>query len=223
MVSQPLNPQRVGFIQNWIEEYYGSPVSLLTDCLGYGKKPAVLVVDLQKDVERSALINRAIVNTAILVSAGRAKGLPIIYTVMSYRSDMKDCIPNKLPGLCQHIQGTEGVQPLDEIRPTSEDLVITKRTNSAFMGTNLLTHLHHYSIDTILIAGSHTSGCIRATATDSYNLGFKTIIPEECVGDAKGDRPHRSNLCDLHIRGADVVMLREVLQYLSSFDQTSMT
>ena len=181
--------------------------------LGFGERPVILVVDLMKGGSMGGLPERAVRNTRILLQEARKKNVPIGYTVLAYRSDLKDYPPNKLASM-KLVMGTESVKVMDEVAPGPEDFVIIKKTNSPFIGTNLLLLLTLMQADTIIVTGRHTSGCIRATAADAFSYGYRTIIPEECVGDGKGLMPHKANLCDLHIRGADVLTLREVLEDL---------
>lgn len=218
-VRETVQPMRSDFIRDWMNEYFGSPVKLTQERLGFGERAAVLVVDFQKDTRLEGLVARAATNTSILLSEARKRQIPIFYTVIGYRKDLKDFIPNKLGTMASHIIGTPNVEVLEQVKPKEEDIVIVKKGNSAFLGTDLLMLLNTLRVDTVIIAGCHTSGCIRATATDSYSLGFKTILPEECVGDSKGFNPHKVNLCDLHIRGADVITLSEVLDYFEDLQR----
>lgn len=202
-------------MREWLADYYETVPRLQPEKLGFGRKPVILVVDMQRGLTQEGLVERAVTAIKKLLSVARAKGIPIVYTVIAHRRDLKDAVPTKLSSIKAHIEGTTNVQVVDELRPFKDDLLIVKKGLSAFLGTNLLAYLNSHSIDTLIITGCHTSGCIRATATDSFSLGFRTIIPEECVGDGKGPRPHRANLCDLHIRGADVVTLDEVIEALA--------
>lgn len=214
-----VEPRQPDFIDGWMKDYYEGPVKLRTERIGFGKKPALLVIDLQKDMKLVGLPGRAVQNTAILLSKARKTKIPVFYTVIGYRADGKDTTINKLGAMVGHLLGTESVEVHDGVRPSEEDVVLVKKGNSGFMGTDLLMQLTKMGIDTVIIAGCHTSGCIRATATDSYTLGFRTILAEECVGDGKGINPHKANLCDLHIRGADVITLEEILHYLGRLDR----
>lgn len=214
MSLQILEARQPDFINDWIREYFGPGLKMSTQRLGYGRNPAILVVDFQKGSKLEDLVGRAVSNTAVLLDKARAIGIPILYTMSGYRRDLKDFIPNKIASLRQNIIGTRFVEVLDEVKPREEDSVIIKKSNSAFLATDLMISLNRQSIDTLIITGIHTGGCIRATASDSSSLGFKTIVPEECVGDGKGINPHKANLCDLHVRGADVVSLAEVLRYI---------
>jgi maleamate amidohydrolase len=209
-ITRPSSP---GFIQEWMRDYFGSEVELSPKLLGFGKSPALLIVDMMNAEGSNDMVERATKNIATILDKAREKRIPIFYTVIEYREDLKDFIPLKLGTIRKHLAGSRYSQVMDALKPRSE-IVIKKKVNSAFIGTNLLAYLVGAAVDTVIITGIHTSGCVRATASDSFSYGFKTVIPEECVADIKGDNPHRANLCDLHIRGADVVNLSEVLGYL---------
>jgi len=213
-----VEPRRPDFIEGWMREYYEGPVKLQTERIGFGKKPAVLVIDLQKDMKLVGMPARTVRNTSVLLAKAREVAVPVFYTVIGYRADRKDTTLNKLGAMAGHLLGTESVEVLDEVKPTKEDVVLVKKGNSAFWGTDLLMQLTKRGVDTLIVAGCHTSGCVRATATDSYTLGLRTVVAEECVGDGKGINPHKANLCDLHIRGADVITLEEVLLYLDRLE-----
>jgi maleamate amidohydrolase len=102
---------------------------------------------------------------------------------------------------------------VDELPPAAGDMVIEKQNASAFFGTNLASTLVWMKVDTVIITGCSTSGCVRATAVDAVSCGFRVIVPEECVGDRHPD-PHRSNLFDIDAKYGDVVSLSETLAYL---------
>jgi maleamate amidohydrolase len=201
-----------------MEEYFDVPVALSPRRLGFGKKPALLLVDFQnrRNPWKSEMVNRAVKHAALLLKKAREKGIPVFYTVVAYREDLKDFVPNKMQP--RRRLGTSDEDVVDELKPGENEVVIVKKANSAFLGTNLLTMLNLQGVDTMIITGCHTSGCIRATASDSYSLGFRTILPEECIADEKGWKPHKANLCDLHIRGADVIALQEVMDYLDKLE-----
>lgn len=211
-----VDPQTPGFIWSWINSYYeGGSVS--TEPLGYGQRPVILVIDLQKSGKSENLhpmVARAVSNTALLLKEARDREIPVIYTVNAFRADLKDLHPTKLKSLSSSIAGTRATEVMDEVKPNPDELVLQKQTHSPFVSTHILYHLTRLRTDTVIVTGIHTGGCIRATANDSFSYGFHTVLPEECVADRKGMNPHKANLCDLHIRGADVVTLGEVLEYL---------
>ncbi len=211
-----VEPRQPGFVWRWIEEYFETG-NVSREPLGFGKRPAVLVIDLQKGnpaVASHPLVSRAVKNTAHLLKTLAAEKVPVIYTVNAFRDDLKDLPPTKLKGLASCVTGTRFVEIMDEVAPKQGDIVLRKTTHSPFISTHILFHLTRLQADTVIVTGIHTGGCIRATATDAFSYGFRTVVPEECVGDGKGMNPHKANLCDLHIRGADVVSLSEVERYL---------
>ena len=103
---------------------------------------------------------------------------------------------------------------MPELAPASDDLVIVKNYASAFFGTSLAATLTAAGIDTLILTGCSTSGCIRATAIDGIQHGFRVIVPRECVGDRRAG-PHEANLFDINAKYGDVVSKRETLDYLA--------
>ena len=94
-----------------------------------------------------------------------------------------------------------------------EETVVDKKYASAFFGTALASTLRALEVDTVLVAGCTTSGCVRASVVDALQHGFRPIVPHACVGD-RAEEPHRANLLDIHGKYGDVVELREALEYL---------
>jgi maleamate amidohydrolase len=101
----------------------------------------------------------------------------------------------------------------DRVAPAAGDPVYVKRASSAFFGTPLLTFLTARRVDTLVVVGCVTSGCVRATTIDAVSYGFRTIVPEQCVGD-RAEAPHATNLFDIDAKYADVLALDEVLESL---------
>lgn len=191
--------------------------------VGFGSRPAVLVVDLirgctQKDSPLPPLmdLDSVVENSRELLRVARAKGMPIVFTTLGpYRSDMKDVGPIaiKMPGLKIFAQGS----PWSEVDPRlgmrSGDFLIWKKWQSAFFGTDLQPVLTGLGVDTLIVVGCTTSGCIRATVTDAASHGFRVILPRECIGD-RTEQIHEANLFDLNAKNADVVRLADVLNHL---------
>ena len=98
----------------------------------------------------------------------------------------------------------------------ARDIVMHKRMASAFFETNLASLLTYHRVDTVIVTGGSTSGCVRATAVDSLSRSFRTIVPQECVAD-KHESPHFANLYDLSVKYADVLPVAEVLAYLEQY------
>lgn len=190
--------------------------------LDFGARPALIVVDaVQGYVDRAAPIyagvEGAIPVIARLLDAARDAGLPVIYTVVSYRPDGADggLFWKKLPVLRAFVQGSPFGAIPPEIAPKPDELVLTKHYASAFFGTTLASDLAARRVDTLVITGFSTSGCVRATALDALQHGYAPFV----VKDACGDRhaaPHEANLFDLQAKYAEVVCADEVVSLIGS-------
>jgi maleamate amidohydrolase len=189
--------------------------------IGFGKKPAILVVDFQKGfvdpkypTGGRPLILSAVKATAQLLAAARPRGIPVAQCATAYSESLQD-FPHWKVAICRDlILGTEGCEIVEELRDPSY-VFLPKRGPSIFFGTPLATMLVRQGVDTAIVTGANTSGCIRATVIDSFSYGFRTIVPVECVGDME-EGPHWANLKDVDRRYADVVPLSEVISYLGT-------
>lgn len=187
-----------------------------------GTRPAVLVVDFSRGFTHmncpiGADLSAEVASTRQLLNAARFKGLPIVFTTIGYGSDLSDAgiWIQKMPGLGQLRVGGEWVEIDSRLDRRPDEMVILKKGASAFFGTNLTSILISQRVDTVVLCGATTSGCIRATAIDLLQYGFPTLIPRECVGDrARG--PHEANLFDMQAKYADVISLGEALAYVES-------
>ena len=143
--------------------------------------------------------------------------MPVIYTKVLYHPSGADggIFVQKVPALRTLVDG----EPLAEIDPMvvphPEDLVIAKQYPSCFFGTSLATTLTTQRIDTLVLVGCSTSGCVRATAIDALQQGFRVIVPRECVGD-RHDGPHEANLFDINAKYGDVVAKADVVAHFTS-------
>lgn len=190
--------------------------------VGFGHRPALLVIDLQKgftDTEQSELagnLSTQIEAVNILIRLARKRALPIVFTVISYDdSQLRDAglWVKKAPTL-EKLKSGSGLDDLDErIESESGDLIIVKKYASAFFGTPLASFLLSLGVDTIIATGCTTSGCVRASVVDSLQNGFKTIVPLEAVGD-RAQGPHEASLFDMNSKYADVLNLNTVVDYL---------
>jgi len=192
--------------------------------IGYGDKPLILCIDMQKlFTEESSplggnmpgfpLVKRAIIALKRLIAAGRERDIQVVYTVVAFRKDKKDMGLWKVPHLGLATLGSKWVELCEELEQREEDILFVRKMPSAFWGTELLNTLIVNKFDTLILTGSNTSGCIRATTIASFMHGFRTIIPEDCVGDLTGEEPHWANLRDVNARYADVVSVEDVLDY----------
>ncbi len=186
---------------------------------GFGRRPALLVVDVEYNFtgDRPEPILDSIAKfrnscgeyawatipqIRRLLEAARACGLPVVYT---------HGLPMERPATPD--EAKMGREIVAELAPQPGEAVIAKGAASAFFGTDLVSHLVRAGVDTVLVSGCTTSGCVRATAVDSCSFGFRTIVVEECVFD-RAITPHCLNLFDMAAKYADVRHLDEVLDHL---------
>ncbi|MEU4825492.1 isochorismatase family protein [Actinomadura sp. NPDC023710] len=185
--------------------------------LGCGRSPAVLAVDLVRAylVDGSPLrapVEEAVAAAVTLVDAGRAAGLPVLFTRVKYQPGGADggLFRRKIPALRVFEEGSPLGDFAEGAAPRPGETVVTKQYASAFHGTSLAATLTASGIDTVLICGLTTSGCIRATATDALQHGFRPLVVDEACGD-RDRRLHEANLLDLGAKYADVLSLDEAL------------
>jgi maleamate amidohydrolase len=189
--------------------------------VGFGNKPALIVIDLIKayTLPDAPLFAQGVIpaveETAGLLALARKLGIRVIHTTVAYQpSDFADggIWVRKAPVLkcltqSPYNEVCEGVEPL------AHEVVVTKQYASGFFGTSLAATLTADGVDTLIITGCTTSGCIRATAVDAVQNGFRAIVPRECVGD-RHPGPHEANLFDIDSKYGDVVSKAEVVAYL---------
>ena len=186
-----------------------------------GSRPALVVVDFSRgftdpQCPTGADLTAEVEGTARLADAVRAAGLPVIFTTIAYAEHGRDggAWLAKAPGLAILREGT----PLVEIDPrlpvAPQDTLVVKKAASAFFGTNLAATLAAERVDTVILCGATTSGCIRASAVDSVSSGFPTLVVRECVGD-RAQGPHDANLFDIQAKYADVIALDDALAYVA--------
>ena len=154
-----------------------------------------------------------------LLSACRERDLLIVYTTMSFHPSLRDAgvAALKMRAVDELIEGSAGLDVHPRVAPQAEDLVIEKKRSSAFFMTNLPALLIGESIDTVIVAGVQTSACVRQTVVDSCSYGFRTIVPEEAVGDRAAE-PHAANLFDMGAKYADVLPLGDVVEAVRAVD-----
>lgn len=187
-----------------------------TTSMGLGERPALLVVDFTEGFTNPASpmgvdMSPAVESTVALLDVVRAREIPVAFTTNSYRSDMGDAgvWPKKFPSLRHLAAGTPWVELDRRLIPDEHDLVVNKNYPSAFFGTSILSWLVAHQVDSVIITGCTTSGCIRATTVDALQYGFRPFVVEDCVAD-RDEAPHRANLFDLASKYADVAS-RETL------------
>ena len=190
--------------------------------IGYGKHPALLVIDMQIGFtapEKSPLAGNLDSHIAAinrLLPAARKAGAPVVFTVVGYDPQVPGdggLWPEKAPTLLELKLGSDLVKVDPRLRRLPDELVLVKKYASAFHGTPLAPTLVSRGVDTVLVTGCTTSGCVRATVMDALAHGFRPIVPEEAVGD-RAQEPHDANLFDIDSKYGDVVALAEALAYL---------
>ncbi|MGI9408518.1 MAG: isochorismatase family protein [Hyphomicrobiaceae bacterium] len=190
---------------------------------GYGSRPAVLVIDFIRAYTTVGApffgqgVVDAVAHSRPLLEAARKAQVPVIYTKVLYHPSGIDggLFVKKVPALRMLVEG----EPLAEIDPSippePEDLVIIKNYPSPFFGTSLNSTLMGLGIDTLILIGCSTSGCVRAGAIDAVQYGYRVVVPRECVGD-RHDGPHDANLFDINAKYGDVVSTEDVIGYLDT-------
>ena len=187
---------------------------------GFGAKPALLVIDFINGFTDPATdlggdFTREIEATARLQAAFRAAALPVAYTTVAYHPDLSDggTFVKKVPALGLLVRGTPWTEVDDRIRPEAGEIVAEKQFASAFFGTGIDARLKAFGVDTLVLTGCTTSGCVRASAIDSMQYGYHTIVVRDAVGD-RAAGPHEANLFDIDAKYGDVVESGEVLAWL---------
>jgi maleamate amidohydrolase len=191
-----------------------------------GTRPGVLVVDFSCGFTDPAYgagsdLTAEVEATARLLEVARAQGAPVIFTTIAFEANGKDggLWLKKFPVLAELRVGDRSEQVDPRLRPREDETIVRKKGASAFFGTNVTAILVSQRVDTVVLCGATTSGCIRATAVDLMQNGFPTLVPRECVGD-RAQAPHEANLFDIQAKYADVVSLDEALAYLGSVPST---
>jgi len=196
---------------------------------GFGRRPALINIDLQNSYTSVGEFSTAYetdpkqldyVNA--LADAFRAKHCPVVWTYVAYMDSGEDCgvwgTRTDTPDSLQNIKADSRRAALDDRCDVdrARDIVMHKRMASAFFETNLASLLTYHRIDTVIVTGGSTSGCVRATVVDSLSRGFRTVVPEECVAD-KHESPHFANLYDMALKYADILPVAEVVAFMEQY------
>ncbi len=201
---------------------------------GFGTRPALFIIDVQynfcgdeqQDIFEGLKQYRthcgpeawdAVARIEPLLLLAREKNIPIFYTESARRPDMIDSgvqVGKSHRGKEKtSTEGTHATQTVAPLAPRPQDIRIGKRKPSCFFGTIFMSHLNFFDVDTLILVGCTTSGCLRATAVDAYSFNFKVVIPEEASFD-RFESSHAINLFDLNAKYADVIPTDEVASYL---------
>jgi len=196
---------------------------------GFGRKPMLINVDLQKaytnvgeyvtayenDPRQMDYVNQ-------LAALARHHALPVVWTYVAFTESGEDCgvfgSRSNAPDALKNIKIGSRRAELDDrlvIEPAI-DIVVNKKMPSAFHDTPVPSLAIWHRIDTVIVTGGSTSGCVRATVVDSLSRGYRTIVPEECVADLH-ESPHFANLYDMLKKYADVLPVAEVIDYYGAY------
>jgi len=190
------------------------------DRSGYGTRPALVVVDFINGFTDPASplggdFSPQLAVTQDLLARFRPAGLPVVFTTIAYEPGFRDAglFIKKIPSLSILLKGSRASQVDERIAPKAGDYVMEKKFASAFFGTDLDFYLKSRGVDTVVMTGCTTSGCIRASAIDSLQYGFHTVVVKDGVGD-RAPGPHEANLFDIDAKYGDVVSSGHVIDYL---------
>lgn len=191
--------------------------------VGWGERPAVLVIDMAKawaDPDEMLGSDLGAVMDGILqvLASARRAELPVFFTTMAYDPELVEIghvVQAKTPHSRLMIRGSERVQLLPELERRPREPLVEKPRASAFYGTNLLATLISERVDTVIVVGCSTSGCIRSTCESAFNTNLRAIVPREAVGD-RSPTAHAGALFDIDARFADVEPLGAVVAHLDA-------
>ncbi len=184
---------------------------------GFGDRPALLVVDFVNGVTDpdqfgGGNILDAVTNTKALLAKAREASLPVAFTRVVYAADGSDagvfCL--KVPALRSLTEDAPESQVVSDLAPARGEHVVCRIQPSAFFGTGLADWLVAHHVDTVLVAGCTTSGCVRASVVDSMSHNFRTVVVTDCVGD-RAEAPHQASLFDMGQKYADLMTSDEVM------------
>lgn len=189
--------------------------------LRFGETPALVVVDLSLGFTEPSSPLACEVETALpaavdLLDAARSANVPVAFSTIAFRPDLGDGGPwlAKMPAMNVLIEGSRWVRIDPRLPMERDDLLVTKRGASAFHRTALSSWLRGRNVDSVILMGASTSGCVRATAVDAVQEGWPTFVVSECVAD-RDQVAHEAALYDLQAKYADVLSLGEVLTHLA--------
>lgn len=185
--------------------------------VGFGSRPAIVVVDYivgftDPSSPLAGDFSRELRATKSLLNAMRRRGFPVFFTTTAYDKAMTEAgvFVRKVPSLAVLQRGSRWVAIDPSLKRRKDEVVIEKQYASAFFGTPLASSLQAQGVDTLIVTGCTTSGCVRATAVDGLQHGLRVIVPRECVGD-RAAGPHEANLIDIDGKYGDVMSAREVI------------
>jgi maleamate amidohydrolase len=191
--------------------------------IGFGERPALMIIDMIKAFTDPTMPLGAPLESQIeaqrpLLEIAHGRDIPVIFSTVIYEeADIKDAgiWALKQIGARTLTAGSEAVKIDPRLGMQPKDILLMKKYASCFYGTDLVARLNSRRIDTLIITGCTTSGCVRATAVDAVQNGFRPMVVREAVGD-RSAAAHEQSLFDLNAKYADVVSVDETLQYLKT-------
>lgn len=184
--------------------------------VGIGLRPALCIVDfvngfIDPRVFGGGNIAEAVASSIGLLASARRCGLPVAFTRVVYAEDGSDhgAFVRKVPGLAKLTESAADGQIVPDLAPLAGELIVRKTQPSAFFGTGYAEDLRRKGIDTVIVAGCTTSGCVRATVVDAMSYDFRTIVARDCVGD-RSLAAHEANLFDMEQKYADLMDSQEI-------------
>jgi maleamate amidohydrolase len=185
---------------------------------GFGRRPALVVVDVNRGFTDPASplvceLDDVVEAIAQLLDAFRDVALPVAYTTVAYDEAARrsaEAFIAKIPALLSLEAGSDWVEIDPRVAPRPDEPIFTKLWASAFFGTPFASFLTAAGCDSLVVTGASTSGCVRATAVDALQHGYRPIVPREAVGD-RNPAAHEANLYDIDTKYGDVVALDDVL------------
>ena len=193
--------------------------------VGFGRRCAVLVVDFTRNFtsparDLGAEMAPAIAATNRLIAAARRAGAPIYFSTIAYADPAAEAgvWAEKIHGLSDLVLGTPAVEQDPRLDVAPNDAIIVKKFASCFFGTTLGADLGRREIDTLIIAGCSTSGCVRASAVDACQHGLRTIVAREAVAD-RLESAHAQSLVDIALKYGDVLAVDEIVAHLDGARQ----
>ena len=191
--------------------------------VGWGNSPALLVIDMAgawttPSEQLGSDFQEVMTSIRRLLAVAREENVPIFFTTMAYDqsgADLTEVTRLKTPHSERMIRGSDRVQLAPELERQPGEALVEKPRASAFFNTNLLSLLVSAGVDTVIVTGCSTSGCIRSTCESALDYAFHAIVPAEGVGD-RSKSAHLANLFDIDARYADVMPLQEVLEHLAN-------
>lgn len=211
MAAYPVRTSHAEAVERYRRAGIGEPVLR-------GARPAMVVVDFcagftDPDCRIGADLDTELAATGRLLKTARGSGVPILFTTIVFEAGETTAWLRKAPGFGELRRGTPAVALDRRLGHREEEPVLEKRGASAFFGTDLIARLNEFSVDTLVVCGATTSGCVRATVVDAVQYGYPTLVVEDCVGD-RASGPHEASLFDIKNKYGDVVGIDDALAYL---------